>query len=90
MQFPEGLEDSPFKKNNKKFVKKICGFVDSEFVKTCHEHVIQHSTHNKKVTGLFVERYKAETIYFNPAFWRTVIKSTQYKKLAPNALWFTT
>ena len=28
------------KENKKKFLKKNHGFVDSEFVKTCHEHVI--------------------------------------------------
>ena len=28
-----------WKENKKKFVKKIRAVVDSEFVKTCHEHV---------------------------------------------------
>ena len=27
------------KENRKNMVKKNCGFVDSEFVETCHEHV---------------------------------------------------
>ena len=27
------------KRKKKDFVKKICGFIDLEFVKTCHEHV---------------------------------------------------
>jgi len=58
-----------FKRKQEKFRR----FVDSEFVKKCHEHVIQHHTHNKRSVLLFVERYKAETIYFYPAFWRTVI-----------------
>ena len=30
---------APFKENKTFFVKKICGFVDSEFVKICHEQV---------------------------------------------------
>ena len=30
---------APLKENK---IKKICGFVDSEFVKICHEQVGQH------------------------------------------------
>ena len=29
----------PVEENKKKFVKEMSGFVGSEFVKTCHEHV---------------------------------------------------
>ena len=32
--------------NQKKTLKKIRGFVDSEFVKTCHEHVIHAAKHS--------------------------------------------
>ena len=37
---------APLKENKAFFVKKIRGFVDSEFVKICHEQV----THSKEKT----------------------------------------
>ena len=36
-----------FKENKKNFVNKICRFVDSEFMKTCHKHVI-----NSQISGV--------------------------------------
>ena len=42
MRSKNGAITIDFQKENKIFiVKKIRGFVDSEFVKTCHEHIIR-------------------------------------------------